>query len=101
MRPPCPAPARSAMVRATRSTRWKPRADGRRALVRGAKGPATTDLAAAEFSRHRRDHGHLQHLAWLEGRQNARKTGGEQRLARAGRPAHQKIVATGGRDFQS
>src|SRR5205807_3168150 len=69
-------------------------ADQRRhrgAMMRRSERPATADLAPAELARDRGDHRYFERFAWLERRQDARKASGEQRLARAGRAAHQQI----------
>ena len=72
----------------------------RRAVVRRAERPAAADLAAAELARDRRDHRHFERLGRLQRRQDARQAGGEQRLARARRPAHQQIVPAGRGDLE-
>ena len=68
--------------------------------MRRAEWPLATDLAAAELARDRGDHRYFQRLAWLQRREDARKTCGEQRLARARGTAHQQIMAARGGDFE-
>ena len=72
----------------------------RRAVVRRPERPPAPDLAAAELARDRGDHRHFERFGRLQRRQDARKAGGEQRLARARRAAHQQIVSAGGGDLE-
>ncbi len=72
----------------------------RGAVMRRAERPATPDLATAELSRDGGDHRHFERLARLERRENAGKTGGEQRFPGTWRAAHQQVVAPGRGDLE-
>ena len=81
----------------------EPAADqgGHRGAVMGrAERPAAAHPPALELAGDRGDHRHFQGLGGLEGRQDAGEAGGEQRLAGAGRTAHQQIVASGGANLE-
>ena len=69
-------------------------------MVRRAERPAAPDPATAKLARDRRHHRDFKRLARLQRRQDARKARSKQRLARAGRSAHQQIVAAGRSDFE-
>jgi hypothetical protein len=62
-------------------------------MVRVAEGPAAAQLAFAEIARQRAHHRGLQRLLRFQGWQDARQARRQHRLARAGRPDHQEIVA--------
>ena len=72
----------------------------RRAVVRRAERPAAADPAAVQLARDRSDHRHFERFGRLQRRQDARQAGGEQRLSRARRAAHQQIVPARGRDLE-
>ena len=63
-------------------------------------GRAPRDRAAGEFARERLHHRDLERLARIERRQNAGQALRQHRLARAGRPDHQHVVAAGGGDLE-
>ena len=70
-------------------------------MVRRAKGAVPDHPASCQFAGDARNHGHFQGFGSGEIGQYARQTGRQQRLARARRPDHHQIVATGRCDFDS
>ncbi len=74
--------------------------DHRGAVVRRPVGSGADQPAAGKGAGDAGDHRHLQRLGRSQLGQYARQAGGEQRLARAGRPDHQQIVAAGRRDLE-
>ena len=75
------------------------RLQGRR-MVRIAEGAAAAELALAEIARQRTHHRGLQRLLRFQGRQDAGQARRQHRLARAGRPDHQQVVAARRRHFE-
>ena len=63
-------------------------------------GGGRSDLPAAELTRDRRNHRHLDRLGGRQPRQDPRQTGREQRFARARRAAHQQIMPARRRDLE-
>jgi hypothetical protein len=76
--------------------------EGRHAgrMVRGAERPRAGQGAAGDQTGHRMHHRGLQQFDRRQRRQKARQALGHHRLARAGRPDEQQVVAAGGRDLQ-
>ena len=70
-------------------------------MVRRAKGAVPDHPASCQFAGDARNHGHFQGFGSGEIGQYARQTGRQQRLARARRPDHHQIVATGRCDFSN
>lgn len=69
-------------------------------MVRAAERARPRQPPALQRARHRSDHRHLQRLGGIERRQDARQAGGEQRLARARRPAHQQVMPARRRNLE-
>jgi hypothetical protein len=69
-------------------------------MMRTAEWAPPRNRAFAQFSRQTLHHGYFQCLARVQRRQKSRKSGGQHRFARAGRPDHQHVVAAGRRDLE-
>ena len=69
-------------------------------MMRRTKRPLIGERAALDLARYRSDHRYFEQLRWRQRWQNGRQAGGEHRLARAGRSAHQQVVSTGRGDFE-
>jgi hypothetical protein len=63
-------------------------------------GPAIRQATAGELAGDGMDHRDFEQLCRRERRKNGGKACGEHGFSRTGRADHQKIVVTGGRDFQ-
>ena len=61
-----------------------------------AEWAAPRQLSVGQFSRQRRDHADIQHLARIHGWQDGGQTLGQHRLACARRPYHEEMVSAGG-----
>ena len=61
---------------------------------------ASCRCARRQFAGEATDHAHLEHLGRLERRQDRGQPLRQHRLAGAGRPDHQEVVAAGGGDFE-
>ncbi len=69
-------------------------------VMRFAERPDAGDAAFVQQARQRMDHRGFQRLGGAQRRQDARQTGGQHRLARAGRTDHQDMVAACRGNFQ-
>ena len=69
-------------------------------MVRRAERPAVGQRSAGELAGDRGDHRHVEQLARIERRQDRGQALRQHRLAGAGRPDHQQIVAAGRRHLQ-
>ena len=83
--------------------RMQAAADQRRhagGVMRRAERPAVGERAAFDLAGDRGDHRDFEQFGRRERRQDGRKPRRQHRLAGAGRPDHEQIVAAGGRDFE-
>ena len=75
--------------------------DERRLMMRGAEGRAFEQRTVGQGAAGRRmDPRHGERLRWREARQEPGQALGEHGLARAGRPDHQQVMATGRSDLE-
>ena len=69
-------------------------------MMRGAERAAVGERAALDLARHRGDHGHFEQLGRSERRQDGGKPRRQHRLAGAGWPDHQQVMAAGSGDLE-
>jgi len=69
-------------------------------MVRGAERARGRQFAVGKFAGDRGDHRHVEKFPGQKRRQDRGQAAGQHRLAGAGRPDHQEVVAPGGGDFQ-
>ncbi len=69
-------------------------------VMRSTEGAPVRQLAIGEMAGDRKHHRDLQQLARIERRQDRGQAARQHRLAGAGRPVHQEIVAAGGCDLE-
>ena len=69
-------------------------------MVRRSKRPPTSHLAAFELAGDGRNHRYFQRFGGLQGWEDTRQAGREQRFTRTWWPAHQQVVTARGGDFE-